>query len=239
MSAQPVGLGLQGGLERILLSIKKAKEAKATLRVGPELEITGYGCLDHFLESDTFLHSWEMIARILKDPSCRDIILDIGVPVMHRNVRIVINGNVVAQGSQFSLNDVEVITATVDLEDVRSFRCSPSRDFRRSRHVHTNASRSNLAFRQRAAPSIRTLAHRKHEHRSSMRQKPRSRTDPHVGCNQQVLRDVRMVCAEDTYTPGSPQEFSNRIFHTRFMGSTNSSKETRSRDRDLSKAIGA
>ena len=40
---------------------------------------------------------------------------------------IVINGNVVAQGSQFSLNDVEVITATVGLEDVRSFRCSPSR----------------------------------------------------------------------------------------------------------------
>ena len=40
---------------------------------------------------------------------------------------IVINGNVVAQGSQFSLNDVEVIIATVDLEDVRSFRCAPSR----------------------------------------------------------------------------------------------------------------
>lgn len=71
-------LDFEGNLERILLSIKKAKEAKATLRVGPELEITGYGCLDHFLESDTFLHSWEMVARILKDPSCRDIILDIG-----------------------------------------------------------------------------------------------------------------------------------------------------------------
>jgi NAD+ synthase (glutamine-hydrolysing) len=40
---------------------------------------------------------------------------------------IVINGNVVAQASQFSLNDVEVITATVDLEEVRSFRCAPSR----------------------------------------------------------------------------------------------------------------
>lgn len=40
---------------------------------------------------------------------------------------IVVNGNLVAQGSQFSLNDVEVITATVDLEDVRSFRCDASR----------------------------------------------------------------------------------------------------------------
>ena len=40
---------------------------------------------------------------------------------------IIVNGDVVAQGSQFSLTDVEVITATVDLEDVRSFRCTPSR----------------------------------------------------------------------------------------------------------------
>lgn len=40
---------------------------------------------------------------------------------------IVVNGNIVAQGSQFSLNDVEVVTATVDLQDVRSFRYAPSR----------------------------------------------------------------------------------------------------------------
>ncbi|KAL3674298.1 hypothetical protein V7S43_000253 [Phytophthora oleae] len=32
---------------------------------------------------------------------------------------IVVNGQVVAQGSQFSVKDVEVVTATVDLEDVR------------------------------------------------------------------------------------------------------------------------
>jgi NAD+ synthase (glutamine-hydrolysing) len=56
---------LNRNLERTLLSIKKAKEAKATLCV--DLEITGYGCLDRFLESDT-LHPWEMIARISKDP---------------------------------------------------------------------------------------------------------------------------------------------------------------------------
>ena len=40
---------------------------------------------------------------------------------------IVVNGQVVAQGSQFSLDDVEVVTATVDLEEVRAFRCAPSR----------------------------------------------------------------------------------------------------------------
>lgn len=31
---------------------------------------------------------------------------------------IVVNGDIVAQGSQFSLNDVEVVTATVDIEEV-------------------------------------------------------------------------------------------------------------------------
>ena len=40
---------------------------------------------------------------------------------------IVVNGRVVAQGSQFSLRDVEVVTATVDIEDVRSHRATSSR----------------------------------------------------------------------------------------------------------------
>lgn len=41
---------------------------------------------------------------------------------------IFINGDCVAQGTQFAIRDVEVITATVDLEDVRSYRASiPSR----------------------------------------------------------------------------------------------------------------
>lgn len=43
-------LDFTGNCERILASIAIAKERGATLRVGPELEIPGYGCLDHFLE---------------------------------------------------------------------------------------------------------------------------------------------------------------------------------------------
>lgn len=57
------------------------------MRIGPELEITGYGCLDHFLESDTDLHSWESLFMILENPVCKDILLDIGMPVSHRSVR--------------------------------------------------------------------------------------------------------------------------------------------------------
>jgi NAD+ synthase (glutamine-hydrolysing) len=40
---------------------------------------------------------------------------------------IALNGRIVAQGSQFSLNDVEVITATIDIEDVRAHRATSSR----------------------------------------------------------------------------------------------------------------
>lgn len=40
---------------------------------------------------------------------------------------IAVNGKIVAQGSQFSLNDVEVVSATIDIEDVRSHRTWKSR----------------------------------------------------------------------------------------------------------------
>jgi NAD+ synthase (glutamine-hydrolysing) len=40
---------------------------------------------------------------------------------------VVVNGEVVAQGSQFSLNDVEVVTATIDIEEVRAYRSQISR----------------------------------------------------------------------------------------------------------------
>ena len=40
---------------------------------------------------------------------------------------IAMNGHIVAQGSQFSLNDVEVVTATIDIENVRAHRTSRSR----------------------------------------------------------------------------------------------------------------
>ena len=60
----------------------------AKYRIGPELEITGYGAEDHFLEGDTFLHSWECIASLLRTTGLTDDILcDVGMPIMHKNVR--------------------------------------------------------------------------------------------------------------------------------------------------------
>eukprot|EP00756_Hemistasia_phaeocysticola_P006328 Hpha_TRINITY_DN13778_c0_g1::TRINITY_DN13778_c0_g1_i1::g.142269::m.142269/K01950/E6.3.5.1, NADSYN1, QNS1, nadE; NAD+ synthase (glutamine-hydrolysing) len=81
-------LDFQGNLNRIRESIVEAKRRGATLRVGPELETTGYSCEDHFLEDDTTTHSWEVLCEILADPELTNgILVDIGAPVIHRNVR--------------------------------------------------------------------------------------------------------------------------------------------------------
>lgn len=79
-------LDFTGNYKRILQSIKEAREKNSKYRVGPELEIPGYGCQDHFHELDTFLHSWQVLAKLIVDPECRDIICDVGMPVMHQNV---------------------------------------------------------------------------------------------------------------------------------------------------------
>ncbi|XP_069950909.1 glutamine-dependent NAD(+) synthetase isoform X2 [Cherax quadricarinatus] len=79
-------MDFQGNLDRIIDSIQQAKAAGATYRSGPELEIPGYSCADHYYESDTLLHSWEVVAELLRHPSCTDIIIDVGLPVMHKNV---------------------------------------------------------------------------------------------------------------------------------------------------------
>ena len=43
-------MDFEGNLERILQSCREARNLGAKIRSGPELEITGYGCGDHFLE---------------------------------------------------------------------------------------------------------------------------------------------------------------------------------------------
>nr|XP_012145464.1 PREDICTED: probable glutamine-dependent NAD(+) synthetase isoform X2 [Megachile rotundata] len=79
-------MDFDGNARRILQSIQEAKDAGATYRSGPELEICGYGCEDHFYESDTLLHSWEVLAMIIKSPIVKDMLIDVGMPVMHKNV---------------------------------------------------------------------------------------------------------------------------------------------------------
>ncbi|KAJ3339483.1 glutamine-dependent NAD(+) synthetase [Gonapodya sp. JEL0774] len=60
---------------------------------------SGYGCADHFLEPDTYLHSWEALAQLLVHPDAQDILLDVGMPVTHHSVHyncrlFILNGRI-------------------------------------------------------------------------------------------------------------------------------------------------
>ncbi|OJJ45840.1 hypothetical protein ASPZODRAFT_143717 [Penicilliopsis zonata CBS 506.65] len=435
-------LDWEGNTARIIESIKKAKAAGARLRVGPELEIPGYDCLDTFLENDVYLHSWEMMARILSDRECDGILIDVGMPVIHRNLRfncrvlavdgrillirpkiwlandgnyremryftpwerpqhveeyylpriiqklqgavkvpfgdavistpdtclgaetceelftpdgphskmglngveiftnssgshhnlrkldqrvslileatrksggiylysnlkgcggerlyydgcsmVVVNGEVVAQGSQFSLDDVEVVTATVDLEEVRAYRFAPSRGLQavrtpEYRRIETEFSLSPESHEVDLSlgPSVaRPVRYHLPEEEIAMgpacwlwdyvrRSKLAGFLVPlsggidscatativfsmcrivmeavHAG-NEQVIADVRRIAgayeedeaAVKDWLPRTPQELCHRLFHTVYMGmASQSSRETRTRAKELAAAIGA
>ncbi|CAO0790766.1 unnamed protein product [Mucor circinelloides] len=427
-------LDFGGNLERILESIRIAKEKGAKLRVGPELEVTGYGCQDHFLEGDTYLHSWEVLAEIIKCDEAKDMILDIGMPVMHKSVKyncrviiadgkivlirpkiflandgnyremrfftpwvpkkveqyylprmiskltnqtlvpfgdcvistldtcigcetceelftpasphigmgldgveiftnssgshhelrkldtrinlikaatakvggiylyanqqgcdgdrlyydgcamVVMNGEVIAQGSQFSLKDVEVITATVDLEDVRSYRARmASRGIQAVNTPAYQREEVNMALTHSYIEDDIHVRPTKpqppfyHSPEEEIALGPacwlwdylrRSKTAGYFlplsggidSCatativasmcrlvvkeaaegNRHVLEDARRLAGEgDSYTPTDPREFAHRIFYTCYMGTENSSNETRKRAKDLAEVIGS
>ncbi|KAJ3005622.1 UNVERIFIED_CONTAM: glutamine-dependent NAD(+) synthetase [Siphonaria sp. JEL0065] len=423
-------LDFKGNLERIKQSIIKAKEAGAAYRLGPELEVTGYGCNDHFYENDTYLHSWEVLAELLKAEDCKDIICDVGMPVMFKNVRyncriifynqkillirpkmflandgnyremrwftawtktrghdililpdviadiigqeeapfgdcviaskdtvigtetceelwtsqsphiamaldgveiftngsgshhefgklhvrvdlmknatakcggvylysnqhgcdgervyydgsalIIVNGEVVAQGRQFFLEDVEVVTATIDLGRVRSFRSIASRGIQASAsdsyhriRTHTKLSKFDLTCYE--TPALKSIKY--HTPSEEIRFGPacwlwdylrRSKTNGYflplsggidscstalivysmcqIVCETiesgdiQVLRDVQAVVGEADYVPKDAKDLCNRILHTSYMGTVNSSHETRDRAARLARDIGS
>ncbi|ODV93154.1 hypothetical protein PACTADRAFT_47078 [Pachysolen tannophilus NRRL Y-2460] len=429
-------LDFEGNRDRIVESIKIAKSKGARLRVGPELEVPGYGCLDHFLENDTYLHSWEMYASILTNEDTYDIVLDIGMPIVHKsrkyNCRILsyngkilfirpkiflandgnyremrfftpflktntceeyvlprliqkitgqvcvdfgdavistldtaigcetceelftpasphialsldgveiitnssgshhelrklntrmeliseatakcggiylyanqkgcdgdrlyydgcasiaVNGKIVAQGSQFSLDDVEVVTATVDLEDVRAYRSSishglQSRESPKYKRIHVpiELTPSSTTFDIKLKPTkIREIKYYLPEEEIAYgpacwlwdyvrRCKGSGFFLPLSGgidscatavivysmcClvvdaanngNAQVIEDARRIAnMEDDkdWKPTDPTELANKIFHTCFMGTTNSSNDTRSRSKELASKIGS
>ncbi|KAH8603085.1 glutamine-dependent NAD(+) synthetase [Bisporella sp. PMI_857] len=434
-------LDFEGNRDRIIESIRQAKAAGSNLRVGPELETTGYSCQDHFLEGDTYLHSWEMLAQIIDHPECQDILLDLGAPVRHRNVRyncrvivlnrkvllirpklfladdgnyregrwftpwakaryvedyylerivgeitgqktvpfgdavlstydtcvgaetceelftpnnpgihmglngveiftnssgshhelrklrqridlimhctraggiymyanqrgmdgdgrlyfdgscgIFMNGRAIVMGKQFSLNDVEVVTCTVDLEEVRSFRTSISRSLQGSHappyqriEVPISLGAGIHSKTKLTQPLEEVNYHIPSEEISLsagaflwdyLRRCGGGSSTGIAGfflplsggldscstalivfsmCrivhsaitkenNKQVIKDLRRLVAEpqdSTWLPATPQEISSRLFHTCYIGTTNSSSDTRGRAKQLAGDLGS
>ena len=218
---------------------------------------------------------------------------------------VICNGEVLACGSQFSLNDVEVVTATVDLEEVRSFRSSSSRgmqaqqaqkvprielDVRLSKRVEDldyptmGASEPiNLKYlapeeeiargaacwlwdylrRSRAAgffivsnvqhlPLCNNTNFEIYQPLSGGIDSCATSVIVYSMCrlvvsamnegNEQVILDAKRIAgkADDPHwLPTSPEDFTNLIFCTTYMGSQNSSSDTRQRARELAHDIGA
>lgn len=194
---------------------------------------------------------------------------------------ILMNGHVVAQGSQFSLHDVEVIVATVDLQDVRSYRGSiASRSVQASEEkpvpridVDFALSDSPIQRKPSSKVAIKYLTVEEeiangpacwlwdYLRRSRMSgyflplsggaDSSATATLVYNMChlvvkecnegNQTVLDDVRRIVADSTnkYIPTDPKELCNRIFYTCYMGTKNSSEETKKRAEALGKQIGS
>jgi NAD+ synthase (glutamine-hydrolysing) len=72
-------LDFDGNYERIRESILRAKSDGSHYRVGPELEISGYGCNDHFFEADTTNLSMEILEKLVLDSDLYGIICDVGM----------------------------------------------------------------------------------------------------------------------------------------------------------------
>lgn len=63
----------------------------------------------------------------------------------------------------------------------------------------------------------------------------------HCDVDDKVIADARRIAGEpedSTWVPTDPRDLANRIFHTCYMGTENSSADTRKRAKELAEAIG-
>lgn len=196
---------------------------------------------------------------------------------------IVVNGEVVAQGSQFSLNDVEVVIATINLEEVRAYRSAISRGLqaaiskakydRIQTDFELGSEEDDLDVGRRPSHAIQPRYHSPEEEialctgaflwdylrrcgaagylvpLSGGIDSCATATIVFSMCrlvieacgagNEQVIADVkRLAKYTEGKIPKTPQELCNQLLHTIYMGmSKQSSKETRSRAKDLSNAL--
>uniref|UniRef100_A0AAY4EB49 Glutamine-dependent NAD(+) synthetase n=1 Tax=Denticeps clupeoides TaxID=299321 RepID=A0AAY4EB49_9TELE len=182
---------------------------------------------------------------------------------------IAINGEIVAQGAQFTMDDVEVLVATLDLEDIRSYRgerCHP--------HMVSFWLRVKVDFmlsvgEDVSLPTNQPIRWRFHTPEEEISLGPACwlwdylRRSGQAGfllplsggvdssstacivysmcvlLYHQVLEDVQRVVGDTSYRPEDPQELCGHLFTTCYMATENSSESTYSRARELASQIGS
>lgn len=197
---------------------------------------------------------------------------------------IISNGRILSQGSQFSLKPVEITTATIDIEEVRSFRSSISRNVQAAAQPDYPRVDCDLRL-SRSADEI-FMSKKFHVSKEMQPYVPHPMeeiwlaeavylwqylTKTNAGgyflalsggldsCTvavfvygmakvvlksiaageESTLADLRRLTGDKTFKPTKPQEIVNRLLHTAYMGTVNSSTETRSRAKRLAEKIGA
>lgn len=104
-------LDFDGNLQRIQKSIKQVKALGGYYRCGPELEVCGYSCDDHFNEGDTTAHCWQSLIELLRGDYTHNCLVDVGMPVEFKSVRyncrvFMLNGQIVLiRPKMFLAND--------------------------------------------------------------------------------------------------------------------------------------
>src|SRR5579862_7176638 len=78
-----VPLDWPGNQARIRAAIREARATGTIVLCLPELCITGYGCEDAFLSSNTVHRAWQMLKELL--PETKGMIVAFGLPVMHQH----------------------------------------------------------------------------------------------------------------------------------------------------------
>ena len=193
------------------------------------------------------------------------------------------SGRVLAQGSQFSLKDVEVKTALVDLDEIWSWRTSRSRGMQANDpsvhkleriQVDFRLCRKTLNSRAKLTEPMEPRYHLPEEEIALgpacwvwdylRRSKAAGYLVPLSGgidscstavivysmCrlvvseikqgNGVVVEDAQRLCGGQDPRGMTAEQFCNKVFTTVFMGmKQQSSKETRSRSKELAAAIGA
>ncbi|PVV00052.1 hypothetical protein BB559_000166 [Furculomyces boomerangus] len=192
---------------------------------------------------------------------------------------VLCNGEVLSIGTQFSLNEIEIVVATVDLENVKSYRASlPSLGAQSS--LSKSLNRVIIDFDLRVSNLLPTepVVVKQLSPEEEINFGPacwlwdylrRSRqggfflalsggidsctvaliaysmcnmvTKAAKSGNKQVISDLHAILglpSDSTYIPTDAKELTNKLVHTCYMGTENSSQETRTRASEMAKSIG-
>ena len=120
VSINTVPLDFKKNYNNIMLSIQQCIDMGCSIRVGSELEVSGYGCADHFIEYDTIFHSWDIIKDIIRSGITENIVCELGTPVLHKAA--LYNARVIIYQSKVVAIRVKTIAADGDMyNETRNF----------------------------------------------------------------------------------------------------------------------